>query len=157
MAENYVIKKNTLDEIGNAIREKTGGTELIPAEDMADQLRRMLDWANIFASVTSNTCKDLIFPEGTTKIRSYSFWGTTNLVTVILPASVKNIYQFAFRGCTALEVVTFNGSVRQITGDTFSSCENLTTIRVPWSEGDVSGAPWGASNATIIYNYTGEK
>jgi hypothetical protein len=26
-------------------------------------------------------------------------------------------------------------------------------INVPWSENDVLGAPWGAINATITYNY----
>jgi hypothetical protein len=30
---------------------------------------------------------------------------------------------------------------------------NLMTINVPWSEGEVINAPWGASNATINYNY----
>ena len=34
-------------------------------------------------------------------------------------------------------------------------CTNLTTINVPWAEGAVAGAPWGATNATINYNYTG--
>lgn len=29
----------------------------------------------------------------------------------------------------------------------------ITDIYVPWSEGAVSGAPWGAINATIHYNY----
>jgi hypothetical protein len=27
---------------------------------------------------------------------------------------------------------------------------------VPWAEGAVANAPWGATNATINYNYTGE-
>jgi hypothetical protein len=38
----------------------------------------------------------------------------------------------------------------------FSGCTSLTTINAPWAEGAVSGAPWGATNATINYNYTGE-
>ena len=38
----------------------------------------------------------------------------------------------------------------------FYECEKLTTINVPWSEGEVAGAPWGATGATINYNYTGD-
>jgi hypothetical protein len=38
----------------------------------------------------------------------------------------------------------------------FSGCANITTINVPWAEGAVENAPWGATNATINYNYTGE-
>lgn len=29
------------------------------------------------------------------------------------------------------------------------------TRGVPWAEGAVTNAPWGATNATINYNYTG--
>lgn len=35
----------------------------------------------------------------------------------------------------------------------FNGCTNLTDIKVPWAEGEVAGAPWGATNATITYNY----
>lgn len=36
----------------------------------------------------------------------------------------------------------------------FSGCSTLTDIYVPWSEGAVANAPWGATNATIHYDYT---
>lgn len=39
MAEIYTIKKETLDGIGDAIRTKTGETELIPPEDMPDKIK----------------------------------------------------------------------------------------------------------------------
>lgn len=34
----------------------------------------------------------------------------------------------------------------------FHSCSGITDIYVPWSTGEVSGAPWGATNATIHYD-----
>lgn len=34
----------------------------------------------------------------------------------------------------------------------FSGCTGITDIYVPWSDGEVSGAPWGASNATVHYD-----
>jgi len=32
--------------------------------------------------------------------------------------------------------------------------QNTLDIYVPWAEGAIAGAPWGATNATIHYNYT---
>lgn len=40
----------------------------------------------------------------------------------------------------------------EIVADAFEGCTNLTTINVPWAEGAVANAPWGATNATINYN-----
>ena len=47
-------------------------------------------------------------------------------------------------------------SVDDITIDSnaFSYASALTTINVSWAANEVSGAPWGATNATINYNYT---
>lgn len=38
--------------------------------------------------------------------------------------------------------------------DAFEGCTNLTAINVPWAEGAVANAPWGATNAAVSYNYT---
>ena len=64
--------------------------------------------------------------------------------------------QNTFQNCTALETVTFRGTPTSVVSSTFSNCPALTTINVPWGYTAVSGAPWGATNATINYNYTGE-
>ncbi len=34
----------------------------------------------------------------------------------------------------------------------FHNCSGITDIYVPWSEGEVANAPWGANNATIHYD-----
>jgi hypothetical protein len=34
----------------------------------------------------------------------------------------------------------------------FDGCTNLKDIYVPWAEGAIKNAPWGATNATIHYN-----
>ena len=60
----------------------------------------------------------------------------------------------AFSECTSLTSITFKGTPTLINSATFFDCINLTDIKVPWAEGAVSGAPWGATNATITYNYT---
>ena len=40
MADKYFIQKETLDNIGNAIRTKSGSTDLIAPEDMPEAIRR---------------------------------------------------------------------------------------------------------------------
>ena len=63
----------------------------------------------------------------------------------------------AFNRCTALErfCIYYDGlqnQYRNINGTAFANCTNLLDIYVPWSEGEVLNAPWGAANATIHYN-----
>ena len=68
-----------------------------------------------------------------------------------IPKNVKTIGTNAFSSNYALTELTFEGTPTSI-GAAFQNCNNLLTINVPWAEGAVSGAPWGATNATINYN-----
>ena len=92
-------------------------------------------------------------PDGITSIGSYTFYNCKNLALTELPESVTNIDNYAFQNCTSLTSITFNGTPNRVGSTTFKGCTNLLTINVPWSEGKVAGAPWGATNATINYNY----
>ena len=91
---------------------------------------------------------------GYTKIRSYLFAGCSSLALTSLPDGLTSIGEGAFGGCTNLTSITFKGTPTTIYPNAFVDCTNLTDIKVPWAEGAVSGAPWGATNATITYNYT---
>lgn len=93
-------------------------------------------------------------PEGLTSIGGLAFQDCTNLALASLPAGVTSIGASAFSGCTGLTSITFKGTPASIASNAFDGCTNLTDIKVPWAEGAVSGAPWGATNATITYNYT---
>ena len=95
-------------------------------------------------------------PSGLTSIGSSAFNGCTNLALTELPSGL-HIGLSAFRACTRLTSITFKGKPRQnvIPTSAFQNCSNLKTINVPWAEGEVANAPWGATNATINYNYAG--
>ena len=80
----------------------------------------------------------------------------TGLTDVDLPASIVNLGYTAFGNCSALVRVTFRGTPTTIHTKAFSNNAGLVEINVPWAEGEVAGAPWGATNATINYNYTGD-
>lgn len=93
-------------------------------------------------------------PSGITVINKNTFAGCTNLAITQIPSGVTSIGENAFGGCSSLTSLTFLGTPTTISSNAFGGCTNLTTINVPWSSGDVSGAPWGATNATINYNYS---
>lgn len=95
-------------------------------------------------------------PSGITRIGYYAFNGCRNLAITRLPPGITNIGFGVFANCTGLTSITFEGNPKTIHSSAFNGCSNLTTIYVPWSQGQVANAPWGASNATIIYDYTGE-
>ena len=42
--------------------------------------------------------------------------------------------------------------INSISNTAFAGCTNLETITINKSEGSVSGAPWGATNATVVWN-----
>ena len=102
------------------------------------------------------TLKTLSIPSSLTIINAYAFYDCTSLVLSEIPAQIKTIGEYSFRGCTSMVELVFKGTPETIATTAFTGCTNLTTINVPWAEGAVSGAPWGATNATINYNYTGE-
>ena len=94
-------------------------------------------------------------PASITSIGTYAFGGCTSLALSALPAGLTSIGMYAFSGCAGLTEITFLGTPSEaIFTSTFSSCPNLLTINVPWASGAKAGAPWGATNATINYNYT---
>ena len=92
---------------------------------------------------------------GYTVIRDYAFQGCSSLALTSLPSGITNIGNYAFYKCSNLASLTFEGKPTSISNSAFRGCTNLTTINVPWAEGEVANAPWGATNATINYNYTG--
>lgn len=93
-------------------------------------------------------------PSGLTGIYGRAFSDCTSLALTTIPSTVTTIASLAFYNCTGLTTITFGGTPTTISSNAFNGCTNLTTINVPWSEGAVSGAPWGATNATIVYDYT---
>ena len=105
-----------------------------------------------------NSCTKLALtslPSGLTSIGNSAFKECTNLALTSLPSGLTSIGSYAFNGCAKLTSITFEGTPTTIDRTAFSLCSYLTTINVPWAEGAVANAPWGATNATINYNYTG--
>jgi hypothetical protein len=106
----------------------------------------------------SSQLRSIQFNEGLEVIKGQAFYDC-GLNEATLPKSLREITAEAFAFCDSLNTVTFNSKpeiISTYTDNLFNGSTYLTTINVPWSEGEVAGAPWGATNATINYNYTGE-
>lgn len=118
--------------------------------------------------------KNVYFTKNITKIDSYAFNGCWKLKKIELPVKIDiRSYAFAFcyklsklnmnecsayvntfQDCNSIDEITFKGKPKNIDMNSFP--KTVLTINVPWAEGEVANAPWGATNATINYNYTGE-
>lgn len=103
-----------------------------------------------------NSCTNLMIdklPQSLELISNASFASCENLTkNLIIPENVKTIGRSAFYNCLSLETVTFKSTPEQLDMSAFASCYNLKTINVPWEEGKFASAPWGATNATVLYN-----
>lgn len=113
------------------------------------------------AGISSNAfrgCGQMLrchMPDSVATIGNYAFLGCGTLVLSKLPASLASLGTSAFSANRALRAITFRSTPSTIGLSCFYNCTNLATIRVPWAEGAVSGAPWGAPATTqIIYNST---
>lgn len=100
---------------------------------------------------------NVIIGNGITNINKEMFCICESLISITIPDSVTSIEEGAFAYCESLTSITLPNSITSIAYDAFYRWGyNHITINVPWSEGAVEGAPWGAAYATINYNYSEE-
>lgn len=96
-------------------------------------------------------------PYGTTKIGVHAFSGCQQLTSIIIPSTVTTVEEGIVGGrCYSLSSIIFKGTPTSIHENAFHRIDESSAIivYVPWSEGDVAGAPWGLSFGGIQYNYT---
>ncbi len=85
-----------------------------------------------------------------------SLQNCTSSNEILIGRNIETIESNAFRNLgTATSVQSFTvrilGTPNSIASNIFNSAKQ-GDIYVPWAEGEVADAPWGASNATIHYN-----
>jgi hypothetical protein len=102
----------------------------------------------------SSLAGEIRLPNAVTLV-SRAFYNCSKITSVYMP-KISRIQNQVFYNCTGLKEITFKSTPTLIDSTAFQGCTNITTINVPWAEGKVANAPWGATNATINYNYKGE-
>lgn len=92
-------------------------------------------------------------PDSVTYIGDQAFENCIPLNNITLPENLETLGSQVFNKCGELIEVTFTGkNIKSIAEDALAG-NLIVTVNVPWAEGEVAGAPWGATNATIIYNH----
>ena len=91
----------------------------------------------------------IVIPNTFTSISDSCFW-QSGLTEVYLPNTIQTIGAYAFSGTN---IATFDvpKSVVSIGEGAFEDCESLTTVTIHGDEDSISGAPWGATDATIVW------
>lgn len=102
-----------------------------------------------FASCTSLT--QVVLMPGVAEIGNHTFSDCAMLPSINLPDSLTAIGMGAFSRCTSLTDIQIPGGVTSIGAFAFARCENLTAITISKPQGSISGAPWGATNATVTW------
>ncbi len=72
------------------------------------------------------------------------------IVEILTPITVfSNLYYFS--DCQNLKSVSLPSSLESIGSSVLLRCTSLETITIAKPENSISGAPWGATNATVIW------
>ena len=145
--KKVVFSSNIVEAGGNVLLNATSLTEVEFKNDIAIS-------ASAFKGCSSLSTIDL------TKATYIGDNGLANCGAlpneIILGATSLATQAFYYQ--SQITVIRFTGTPTSIASDAFSSVTgwnssaNLTDIYVPWAEGEVANAPWGATAATIHYN-----
>ena len=151
------------DEEGYPVKIKIYGMTEIPAGFFYNnssssggfiKLSDISGWNNVsvIGNYAFNNCSNLALtslPEGLTTIGNYAFNNCKNIALTSLPEGLTTIGDYAFAYFYGLTTLTIGSAIQTISSTAFKGCPNLTSITINRAEGTVSGAPWGATKATI--------
>lgn len=108
--------------------------------------------------------KEITFKPNTLRTfgdNAFEYCSKLQTFSIISSPKLLGIGLECFKSCIALNTVYLMTNTDPTTmyvnvgGNAFEGCTNLTDIYVFWPKGGVANAPWGATNATIHYDYTG--
>lgn len=115
---DYMIKGETLTNIANAIRAKSGSSATMTPEQMSTEIENISAGSgyNYFAQYAEGNITEITADmlTGASQIGRSVFYGNLNLVSVTIPGNVKNVKGDAFCNCTNLTNVTINEGVEYL-------------------------------------------
>ena len=94
-------------------------------------------------------------PDTVTIMGQSAFSGCSSLKSIEIGTGLSCLNNYVFSGCSSLEDITIPKNITSINFGVFSNCTNLKFIRIPnYTKDQISGAPWEASNASVIWKGT---
>lgn len=132
-----------LTAIGDAIRSKTGGSELLTLDEMPQEIQSIQTGGGGEVSEELDTLTispTTITSYGTQssgEIMDYAFYNCFSLTSIDIP-NIVAIRSCSFQNCTSLTEVSLPNVVRML-GNTFRGCDSLSRAELG-SILDVSGA-----------------
>ena len=97
-------------------------------------------WVDVFSwdhgyhlFLNDEEIKDLVIPDGATKVGVDAFRCFTSLTSVTIPGSVKTLCEGAFSRCSGLTSVNMTEGLTTIGNYAFDYCSSLTSITIPSS------------------------
>lgn len=177
MANFVIMPREDYIAICDAVREKADIDSALMSGDIASAIESIdtsAPYDGVLGDYISGEIMELEIPDDVTTIRNYGFYRMNSLevikisdsinrigveafrecpliVSVTMPAGLESIAYRAFSYCQTLQSVTFMGTPEIIQSDVFKGSP-VSDIYVPWREGAVANAPWGAVDATVHYN-----
>ncbi|NMN02429.1 leucine-rich repeat protein [Bifidobacterium panos] len=128
----------------------TGASLVFPAQIGGKDVTSIA--AGAFHDSRCGNIVSISFEKGSTitELPINAFYGCGKLTSVTLPDSLTTIGSSAFNG-TSLSEVTIPDSVTSIGGAAFGTA-TLKKINIPTkNKGDISGSPWGATYALVVW------
>lgn len=75
--------------------------------------------------------KEIIIPEGITRIGNYAFSECDKITSITLPNTIKSIGKGAFTDCKNLKQINLPNCIKSIGIEAFLGCESLSSITIP--------------------------
>ena len=74
--------------------------------------------------------RDLVIPDGVTKLYPYAFYRHTGFTSVTIPGSISEIPKYGFTDCTGITKLTICKGVTTISSSAFSGCTGLLNVSI---------------------------
>ncbi len=120
--------------LADAIRGKSGVTGKLSLDEMTSAVESIVaGGGGALASVVDNTVTSLAESDldGIEEIRSYAFYGCSELQSVVLPNTLKSIGTYAFYNCSKLSNINIPSGVTSLGARCFMNCKAIEKIVVP--------------------------
>ena len=115
-----------------------GGNTFQWCEKLADE-SGLIIVKNNFVGCISGSCKNVVIPEGVTRVCENALNSYFDLETVKLPESLIEIGDRGFAKCPNLKSINIPKSVKHIGAYAFENCKNLKLVTEPQDDTVIDG------------------